>query len=272
MNSQELHEQVLYPIVRVRAEKAGGSGVLIYSQPDARHEGSHINLVLTCEHVVDDAIAVREEWDPVLKRDTKKDFFEEVTVELFDYDQSSVVSSNATPARIVAYDKHHDLAVLRLRNHRPLPFVARLLPEDRISSLRVFDKVWVSGCSLLHDPFPTSGRITYLREVIDQKTYLMSDASNIFGNSGGGLFLETDEAAYLLGLPSRVTTIQLGFGVDVITWMGFSTHPERVYEFFRHQELQFIFDPSDDFYAAEERREKRRQEALREILLGGKDA
>ena len=37
----------------------------------------------------------------------------------------------------------------------------------------------------------------------------------------------------------------MGFGIDVMTWMGFGTHPSRLYEFFEHQELQFIYDSSD---------------------------
>ena len=34
LNQDQLHEQILYPVVRVRCEKAGGSGVVIYSEPD----------------------------------------------------------------------------------------------------------------------------------------------------------------------------------------------------------------------------------------------
>ena len=32
LDQNQLHEQILYPVTRVRAEKAGGSGVLVYSQ------------------------------------------------------------------------------------------------------------------------------------------------------------------------------------------------------------------------------------------------
>jgi len=265
----DLHRWILYPVVRVRAEGAGGSGVLVYSKPDPKDTNRHINIVLTCEHVISKSIKIAEEWDPVLKQDRKRDFFEEVTVELFDYDGSKVVSANATPAEIIAYDKRHDLAALKLHNPRPQPFVAQIIPENRIGDLRIGQSVWTSGCSLLHDPFPNPGTLTYLREVIEQKTYLMANAPSIFGNSGGGLF--HGEWLCLLGLTSRVTAIQLGFGVDVMSWMQFSTHPERLYEFFRHHELQFLVDDSDDFYSAAERRERRRKEALREVLLHGKE-
>jgi hypothetical protein len=267
VDQQQLHERILYPVTRIRAEGAGGSGVLVYSQPDSKDPKRYINLVMTCEHVVDAAIKVVEEWNAVLKRDSKIDRFQEVDVQLFDYDVSRVVSANSTKADIVAYDKRHDVAMLRLHNYRQMPYVASLYPEADIAALQVFDPVWVSGCSLLHDPFASSGEMTYLREVIEQKTYLMANAPSIFGNSGGGLFHGVD--GHLLGLTSRVTALQLGFGIDVMTWMQFSTHPERLYEFFREQELYFMFDDADDYHEAMQRRERKRKAS--EQFLRAKD-
>ena len=268
MDSATLHEKILYPVVRVRAGQAGGSGVLIYSEPDPKDESKFINILLTCQHVIDGAIKIRDEWDAILKREVKRDVLDEVVIEVFDYDGSKVVSANSTTGQIIAYDKHHDLAAVKLNsNTRPLAHVASVIPREQIDCLQLFDPVWVSGCSLLHDPFPNPGTITYLREVIDQKAYLMQNASSIFGNSGGGLFQGSGEEFNLLGLTSRVTITQLGFGLDVQTWMGFSTHPDRLYEFFDHQELQFLYDKNDDFYSALARREGRRKDALRSILL-----
>ena len=103
------------------------------------------------------------------------------------------------------------------------------------------------------------GRIA--KEDIEEKDYMMYNAPSVFGNSGGGLFHGTE--GWLLGLTSRVTVTQLGFGVDVQSWMGFSTHPERLYEFFDHQELQFLYDDNDDYYSAMKRRSDRRRDALR---------
>ena len=93
----------------------------------------------------------------------------------------------------------------------------------------------------------------------------MANAPSIFGNSGGGLFHGT--TGQLLGLTSRVTVTQMGFGVDVQTWMNFSTHPERLYEFFEHQELQFLYNDKDNYYDAMKRRELKRKEAIRSILF-----
>lgn len=265
LSVQEIHDQILYPVVRVRTGNAGGSGVIIYSEEDPQEPGKYINIALTCQHVVDSAIKIRDEFDPVLKQQRKSDYFEEISVEIFDYVDSRLISSNSTQADIIAYDKHHDLAAVRLQNFRPVKYVAKVIPHDEIKNLRIADSVITCGCSLLHDPFPNNGTLTYLREVIEQKTYLMANAPSIFGNSGGGLF--HGDSGNLLGLTSRVTVNQLGFGVDIQTWMNFSTHPERLYEFFEHQELQFLYNDQDNYHDAMKRRESKRRAAIRSILF-----
>ena len=88
------HENILYPVTRVRAADAGGSGVVIYSAPDPENEGQYVNIVLTCEHVVAKNIVVKDEWDAVLKREVKHDVTSECTIELFDYDNSILSKSN----------------------------------------------------------------------------------------------------------------------------------------------------------------------------------
>jgi hypothetical protein len=179
MNQRELHDKVLYPVTRVKAGKAGGSGVLVYSEPDPEDSGKHINIVLTCQHVIDGSISVKDEWDSLLKREIKKDIMEEVSVEVFDYDGSKISSANSSQAEIIAYDKGHDLAAVKLHNSRPQEHIASVYPKDDIDNLQLFDEVWTSGCSLLHDPFSNKGELTYLREMIDQKSYIMYNAPSI---------------------------------------------------------------------------------------------
>ena len=265
MEVKDVHEKILYPVSRVRAADSGGSGVLVYSKEDSQNPGEYINIALTCEHVIAKNVTVKDEWDTVLKREVKRDVTTEVTIEMFDYDNSEVVSANSIKADIIAYDKNHDLAAVRLHSKKQMPYVASVIAKDAIRCLQIADPVWVSGCSLLHDPFPNPGTLTYLREMIDQKAYIMQNAPSIFGNSGGGLFHGV--TGELLGLTSRITVTQLGFGVDVQSWMGFSTHPDRLYEFFEHQELQFLYDDNDDYHSAMTRRSNRRKDALRSIMI-----
>ena len=268
MNQKDLHDKVLYPVTRVKTGKAGGSGVLVYSEPDPNDETKYVNIVLTSQHVIDSAISVKDEWDSLLKREIKKDIMEEISVEIFDYDGSKISSANSSQAEIIAYDKGHDLAAVKLHNSRPMDYVATIYPKDELDQLQLFDEVWTSGCSLLHDPFSNKGELTYLREMIDQKSYIMYNAPSIFGNSGGGVFHGNGT---LLGLCSRITNIQLGFGIDVMTWMGFGTHPSRLYEFFEHHELQFIYDGTD-YHDAQERRKERQRKSLRHLFIEEKDA
>ena len=259
MNLQELHEKILYPVVRVRTQKAGGSGTIIYSNPDK--QGKYESFVMTCAHVVDDAISVKKEWDSFLKKKIEKEFTQQVQVEIFDYvDLSRVNSSNALRADIIAYDKLVDIAVLKLDSPKSCPHIAKLIDKNDVSSIKLFTDAYASGCSLGHDPICNQGQITYVNEKIDNKQYLMSNCSSIFGNSGGALFLaETGEQ---IGITARISAIQLGFGVDIITWMGFSIAPYEIYKFIDEQELKFLYDSSDTFEAAMKRREKKQKETL----------
>lgn len=262
MSLQDLHERVLYPVVRVRAtENGGGSGTIIYCKQDPKNLNDYITLVLTNHHVIEKAISYKEDWDSILKKQMKKEFVAPVNVEIFDYENmSDVVSANNHRAVIVAYDKHHDLALLRLERSSKVPYVAKLIGESDIKAIKLFMPTLLCGASLLHDPFVTTGHITYLKELIENKIYLMSTSASIFGNSGGALYLA--ETTEFIGVPSRIQTLQLGFGLDVVNFMGFSVHPQRLYEFFREQELHFVFDDKDDFYRSLERRKAKQRKAI----------
>ena len=73
LGNEDLHKKILYPVTRVRAGSAGGSGVIVYSEPDPKNPEEYINIALTCQHVVDGAIKMRDEFDSVLKRNRKTD-------------------------------------------------------------------------------------------------------------------------------------------------------------------------------------------------------
>lgn len=270
MNIQEKHERLLYPVVRIYSSKAAGSGTIIYSQPDPENEGEFLTFVLTNHHVIDDLISYKKEWDALLKRQVEKEFCDRAAVEVFSYvRQSTVDSSNRYRAEIVAYDKQHDLAILKLDSPRRADFVAGIIPEEKIKTLRLFQDIAVSGCTMAHEPFVTFGELTFLKEIIDQREYVMVNAGSYFGNSGGALFLK--DTGELIGVPSRLTGIQLGFGVDMVTHMGFSAHPARIYQFLKEQELQFLFDDSDTYKAAMERRKRKQRDALLELKAELKD-
>ena len=267
------HEKFLYPVVRVYTNKAAGSGTVIWSKcADVNCDGhdsegcgcDYDTFILTNHHVIADCIQYKKDWDSVLKREIEKEFLEIPRVEIFEYvKDSTVVSSNSHRGDIIAYDKNHDLAILKLQSPKKVPYVADLIPRDEIKNLRLFMDVVVSGCSMAHEPFCTFGHLTFLRELIEQKLYTMYNAASYFGNSGGSLFLK--DKGWLIGVPSRLTGIQLGFGFDMVTHMGFAAHPERIYEFLEEQELKFFFDPDDTFDVSMERRKNKKRDALLEL-------
>jgi len=259
MDIKEKHEKFLYPVVRIFSQKAAGSGTIIYSKP--YREEDHLTLVLTNFHVIEDCVSHKRDWSSLLKRQIDKEFLEKAYVEVFSYVWiSKVDSSNRYGAQILAYDHDHDLAILQLDSPKQFPNVATLIPKDEIKNIKLFTDIVVSGCSLAHEPFCNFGQITFLNEEIERRHYLMTNANSIFGNSGGAVFLA--ESGELIGVPSRITGIQLGFGHDIVTWMGFAAHPDRIYEFLTEQELLFVFDPKDTYDAAMDRRKKKQEEAL----------
>ena len=44
LSNQDLHEKILYPVVRVRSGQGGGSGVLVHSAEDPDNPGEFINV------------------------------------------------------------------------------------------------------------------------------------------------------------------------------------------------------------------------------------
>jgi len=264
MDRKQWHEKFLYPVVRIKAEKSGGSGSIIYSEPDPDNPEEYQTFVITCAHVVDDCIEQKEEWDSLLKKKRTKEFLKQPTVEIFDYVHlSNVNSSNAHRADIVAYDKEYDVAILKLASPKRVEHVATFVPRNKIKDIKVNTPTVTCGCSLLHDPFANEGKVTYLDEIIDNKLYWMNNGNSIFGNSGGAVFLaETGEQ---IGITARVTVAQLGFNVDVMTWMGFHVSPQGIYEFFDEQEL------TDTYKKAMERRKKKEKEAKLAMLRASED-
>jgi len=180
---EEKHKMFLYPVVRIFSQKAAGSGTVICSDEDPKNPGEYLTFVLTNHHVIDDLITHKEEWDAMVGKKIEKEFKERAKVETFTYIRESTVdSSNRYDADIIAYDVNHDLAILKIDSPRKFENVAKLLPEDKIKALRLFMDVVVSGCSIAHEPFCNFGQLTFLKEFIDQKKFLMTNASSIFGN------------------------------------------------------------------------------------------
>ena len=247
---ESLHREVLFPQVRVETAKSGGSGTIIYSVGASSY-------ILSCEHVIDDAISVKKEWDPKISKEIKKEFRQIVSVEFFDYENTPHGRSPITytvDGDIAAYDKSHDMALIKLRAKKPHPYVAKLLPRDRVEQMLIGTPIYAVGCQLLHDPVLTTGIITHMGDEIDYKDYWMGTANIIFGSSGGAVF--TADTHEFIGIPSRVDVV--GWGTPV-THLGYFSPITRVYQFLEEQLYQFIYDSTFTEAACEERRAKEKQ-------------
>jgi len=255
---KEFYEKALYPCVRVRTNKAGGSGQVIWSN---ERDGT---FVLTCEHVVDDAITIKEEWSSVLQRMVKKDVLSEVYVDFFKYDlKDRAVGAEEIKAEIIAYDKNEDLALLRLLDPTPRKYVAKVAPDDY--EVKYFEEVVTIGAALGHEPIATVGNICGFKDVIDNRDYMLSTAPSIFGSSGGATFTTRDWT--LIGMPARISVILTGFAADPITHMGYIIPYWRINKFFRDQMMDFLLDPSVSYEECLKRREEARKKSELELLL-----
>lgn len=266
LSLQEKHEKCLYPEVRVQAEKARGSGTILYSAPVPGEDDRHETYVLTNEHVVDDLIDLKKDWNTLLQRDVKKDILGTAQVETFEYDfVSRVIGGTTYQADIACYDKLEDLALLRLRTPRPFPHVATMYPRGEVEALRCFADVVTVGCGLGNKPVVTFGYISGFGYEVENKDFILMSAPSIFGNSGGATFLL--ETGQFIGVPARISVIFIGYSADPIPHLSYSIPVWRVYDFLEAQVYDFIYDPSTTSAECEKRREEqRRREELK--LMG----
>jgi S1-C subfamily serine protease len=235
----KLEEEVRGTQVRIRAKAAAGSGTVIYSK-SAEKENVYHTYVITCFHVVEDLIKVEKEYDPTVGRDRKVEHRATAQVEFFDYEnvefgKPPIVS--AVPGYIIAYDKTHDMAILRVGTIKQYPHIARLPSKDLVEQIDVGVDIWACGCGLALDPILTHGKLNHIGFEMDYKDYWGSAALITFGNSGGGAFWDRNGDYWFVGIPSRVA---LQGWEQVANHIGFFSPITRVYAFLEEQLLHFL--------------------------------
>jgi len=264
----EEHENLIYPIVRVRHERVGGSGIVIYSKPTSSNSTKFESYVITCHHVVEGAIKFIKKWSSLAKRNIKTEERSLVDVEIFEYEElSRVIGGTTYQAEIVAWDKNLDVALLKLKTAKKIPYVATLYPKDKSDDIKLGSDVCSVGCSLGHEPIINYGSLSAKHDRIENREYWLSTANIIFGNSGGAEFLM--DGYQFIGITARVSGVQLGFSVDIITWMGFFVPIDSIYNFLDEQIFQFVYDENyTSKICLELRKEKMKKEEQKLIIPG----
>ena len=241
--------EMLYPTVMVDLGENKGSGTIIFSgiRPHESWKKEKIwTLVLTNHHVISSAVSITEEFDPKEGKNTQKETRRPVHIRLWDYnDYSTAVGTTGRVARIVAWDKGRDFALLRLDDkERKMENVAVLWPEN-VGGPYLFQDVWTVGSGMGNPPYPTEGLLSGIsgKDAQGRSLYL-SSAPIIFGNSGGSLwaYSKTRDKYEMIGVPSGAT----GYGTStIVSHIVWSRPVSQIREFLRENGFGFILGDED---------------------------
>ena len=241
--------EMLYPTVMVDMGRGVGSGTVIFSNKrphESWKEEGVWTLVITNHHVINSAISISEEFDPKKGKSVKMETRRPVHVRLWDYnDYSTAVGTTGRVARIVAWDKHRDLALLRLDDkERIIKNVAHLWPE-KVGGPYLFQTVWAIGSGMSNPPYPTQGLLSGIsgKDSAGRSLYL-SSSPIIFGNSGGSLWAHSKkrDRYELIGIPSAAGAYGWGTIVSHIAW---SRPISEIRAFLRANDFGFIIGDKD---------------------------
>lgn len=231
-------EKVLYPCVRVTNGRGGGSGTVVYSE-DREGKKEFQTFVLTNHHVVANLINVEKQWDNLTQSYHFVERNDLADVELFQYTNGGrTVTKMPVKADIIAYVVEEDMALLKLRYTFEVKFKTKILPQGK--QLRLFQQIYAVGCPLLVDPMFTSGEVSNLSYLIDNKPYTGGTANIIWGNSGGAVLSKFEDGEwYFCGIPSRGQGAPNG---QFVTYLGYYITPERIVNFVVVNKLDFLID------------------------------
>ena len=248
------HVEMLYPTVLVRVGNGAGSGTVVYSE--LNEENEYQSFILTNWHVIKGNVILKNEWNPEKKERIDTETRRPVNVDLWEYNNySTSVGTIGRIAKIVAYDKGRDLALLQIEDtERQMPYVAKLYPEGVDEGPWIFQTVYAVGSGMGKPPFPTTGLLAGYSRDQDGRALYLASAPIIFGNSGGSLYVYSSRDTYeLIGVPSMVSAY--GWG-NVITHMAWSRPISEIRVFLRDNRYGFILGDEPEIAEEEEEKEE----------------
>ncbi len=200
----EMKRHMIYPVVQLRGNGTVGSGVVVYSQPTGEN-GATETYILTAYHVVleiMDGAAGSDEIDDLRFIDLETD----------------QLAEEATEARLIAFQRDIDIALLTVERESPWPYTAAIATAEMLSDVQMFDPIYAVGCPLGTKPMPTAGEISSQDKVVEGQNFWMISAPTFFGNSGGGVYLVGN--GHLIGISSMIYTYGKGQQPLVVPHMG----------------------------------------------------
>ncbi len=217
---------LIHPVIQMRGNGTVGSGVLVYSEPFAGEgpEAGYCNLALTAFHVVSEILGDR------LNRKIDR-------VKLFS--PGSRQSREVVSARLVAFDKSKDIALLRLDSTRKIRDLARPMAGSSLNRLDIFSPACAVGCPLGNSPVATLGQITAVDKEVEGESFWMINAPTYFGNSGGGVYSVPD--CNLIGIFSMIYTYGKAKPM-VVPHMGLFLPLDSIAKWLGNEELGFVLE------------------------------
>lgn len=237
-DSNWMVEAMLYPTIQIKGNKTVGSGVVIYSEPEARSgdgrikdEGSRVDVqkyvtyAITAYHVVKEILG--------------SDFPDAPLKDLRIMDPRDPLGMTVLSGTLEIYDSELDLALLKLGTDRRFEYVADLLPREEVERLELFTRIYAVGCPLGNNPLPTSGQISSKGKVVDGRIFWMVNAPTFFGNSGGGIFLS--DTCKLMGVSSMIYTYTYETNQSlVVPHMGLFVPLSMVYDWLDGRGYKYV--------------------------------
>lgn len=123
---------------------------------------------------------------------------------------------SAYTARVISYDRRHDLAIIKIDPTRPL----QVMPLGTSSDLMLGETVFAIGNAYGYEHTVTQGIVSYLSRDVDvneQQSYrnlIQTDASINPGNSGGPL-INLDGEVVGINVAIRAGAQRIGFAIPI---------------------------------------------------------
>ncbi len=219
-NCTGMYDMVVLPSVKIIANNAVGSGVIIHSELVTTD--TYESYVLTAYHIVKAAVESKTG--------------EDIKIDVYN---GNKCDTDRVVANLLDYNVDIDIAILKFSSITKYG-VARINTDN---SIQILDKVIAVGCPIGYLPIPTEGIIACNRLMLGNIKYYLSTANMIFGSSGGGLF--TDTKGELIGIVSMIPVFNYEGSRIPITFLGLTVSMETVIEWMVAKNLLFLVNKNE---------------------------